>query len=97
MTQPSITCPRCGRTSYSQGDIDQGYCGWCHWWTSDPSGMLNRPEVIAAAEAQGAITPLTESADRDSAAVAQAVVIAAVATIAILVWCLLLARYGGVR
>lgn len=53
---PSITCPRCGRTSYSPGDIAQKYCGWCHWWTSD--SQLGRPEVIADAERQGAITPL---------------------------------------
>lgn len=33
--QPSITCPRCGRTSYHPEDIRQGYCGACHWWTSD--------------------------------------------------------------
>jgi ribosomal protein L37E len=35
-TQPSITCPECGRTSYHPDDIAQGYCGHCHWWTSDP-------------------------------------------------------------
>lgn len=33
--QPSITCPRCSRTSYNPNDIAQGYCGYCHWWTSD--------------------------------------------------------------
>jgi ribosomal protein S27AE len=31
---PSITCPRCGRTSYHPKDIEQGYCGNCHDWTS---------------------------------------------------------------
>lgn len=54
--EPSITCPRCGRTSYSPGDIANDYCGWCHWWTSDD--MLGQPEVIADAEEQGAIRPL---------------------------------------
>lgn len=54
--QPTITCPRCGRTSYSEGDIQQKYCGFCHWWTSD--SQLGRPEVIAQAELEGAITPL---------------------------------------
>jgi ribosomal protein S27AE len=29
----SITCPRCGRTSYNPTDIDEGYCGACHDWT----------------------------------------------------------------
>lgn len=56
--QPSITCPRCGRTSYHPEDIEHGYCGWCHWWTSDPAGMLNTPEAIAQAEHDNAITPL---------------------------------------
>ena len=30
-----ITCPRCGFTSYHPGDIEEGYCGKCHDWTSD--------------------------------------------------------------
>lgn len=33
---PSITCPRCGMTSFHPTDIEQGYCGNCNWWTSDP-------------------------------------------------------------
>lgn len=33
--QPSITCPRCGKTSYNANDIKELYCGFCHWWTSD--------------------------------------------------------------
>jgi ribosomal protein L37E len=31
--QPSITCPRCGRTSYHPEDIRWGYCGSCHSYT----------------------------------------------------------------
>jgi hypothetical protein len=27
---PSITCPRCGRTSYNPNDIRERYCGACH-------------------------------------------------------------------
>lgn len=26
---PSITCPRCKRTSYNVNDIEQRYCGYC--------------------------------------------------------------------
>jgi ribosomal protein L37E len=26
----SITCPRCGATSYNRNDIEQRYCGACH-------------------------------------------------------------------
>jgi len=28
--QPNITCKVCGRTSYSAGDIEYQYCGYCH-------------------------------------------------------------------
>jgi len=37
---PSITCPRCGLTSYHPDDVRQGYCGNCHDWTtrSSPDG-----------------------------------------------------------
>jgi ribosomal protein L37E len=30
----SITCPRCGLTSYHPHDVAQRYCPNCHWWTS---------------------------------------------------------------
>lgn len=49
----SITCPRCGATSYHPEDIAQGYCGRCHWWTSDP--LLGAPWVIAELEREGKI------------------------------------------
>lgn len=29
---PSITCPKCQRTSYNANDIKQRYCGYCHEW-----------------------------------------------------------------
>lgn len=32
--EASVTCPRCGRTSYHPGDVAEGYCGACHDWTS---------------------------------------------------------------
>lgn len=42
--QPSINCPRCGMTSYHPNDIEAGYCGKCHWWTSDPVlGQIEPP------------------------------------------------------
>lgn len=33
----SITCPRCGLTSYHPKDREEGYCANCHDWTSPPS------------------------------------------------------------
>lgn len=32
----SITCPECERTSWHRMDVQEGYCGYCHWWTSRP-------------------------------------------------------------
>ena len=36
MATDSITCPRCGMTSYNPNDIREGYCGNCHDWTALP-------------------------------------------------------------
>lgn len=44
MSQPSITCPECGATSYHPTDIAEGYCGRCHGFTSrHPSTLLGPP------------------------------------------------------
>lgn len=44
---PSITCPECRRTSYNPNDIKEGYCGYCHAWTSNPldARMHNNPRA----------------------------------------------------
>jgi hypothetical protein len=36
MTLRSITCPRCGLTSWHSVDVREGFCGNCHGWTSRP-------------------------------------------------------------
>ncbi|MBN3946746.1 MAG: hypothetical protein HWQ38_09715 [Nostoc sp. NMS7] len=38
---PSITCPRCKKTSYNPGDILNKYCGNCHAWHSDLVEVAN--------------------------------------------------------
>jgi predicted nucleic-acid-binding Zn-ribbon protein len=30
MNESSITCPKCGVTSYNPNDIEQRHCGYCH-------------------------------------------------------------------
>ena len=30
VSAPSITCPKCGKTSYHPRDIAENYCGNCH-------------------------------------------------------------------
>lgn len=37
---PSITCPKCGRTSYNRNDIEQGYCGHCHAFHGLPLSLM---------------------------------------------------------
>lgn len=49
----SITCPECLRKSYHPKDIEEGYCGFCHAWTSDPAMrvlrlLLDEPEDQSA-------------------------------------------------
>ncbi|MEV5451306.1 hypothetical protein [Streptomyces sp. NPDC052535] len=34
--RPSIVCPECGAQSWHPKDVEEGYCGRCHWWTGDP-------------------------------------------------------------
>lgn len=48
-----ITCPRCERTSHHPEDEKAGYCGFCHWWTSDPAGILNQDWVLDSVFEQG--------------------------------------------
>lgn len=33
----SITCPRCGMTSFNPNDVRNNYCGNCHIWLADPT------------------------------------------------------------
>ncbi|MFB7649431.1 hypothetical protein ACFC0S_15760 [Streptomyces sp. NPDC056084] len=33
---PSIVCPECAMESWHPKDVEEGYCGRCHWWTGDP-------------------------------------------------------------
>jgi hypothetical protein len=47
---PRITCPDCLRTSYHPMDISQGYCGYCHWWTSDPTLAGENPNRTVRTE-----------------------------------------------
>lgn len=35
MTADSITCPRCGRTSWNENDVRERYCGACHVFHGD--------------------------------------------------------------
>jgi hypothetical protein len=42
---PTFTCPCCGKETSHPTDIDQRYCGLCHWWTGDPD--LGPPHLAA--------------------------------------------------
>lgn len=42
--QPSITCPRCGMTSYHSKDIEFRYCGNCHKYHAEPPPPTPPPD-----------------------------------------------------
>lgn len=37
-TEPSITCPACGRTSHNPNDVREGYCGNCSMFHDQMEG-----------------------------------------------------------
>jgi hypothetical protein len=49
---PSITCPRCNRTSYNLHDVEQSYCRYCLdrinkvWLHDVPSISVSKPDVV---------------------------------------------------
>lgn len=63
---PSITCPKCGRTSYHIDDIRHRYCGNCHeyhdalveWIDREPRVPLMPGPVIVALETPPRLKPM---------------------------------------
>jgi len=53
---PSITCPVCGMTSYNLTDIEMGYCGNCHGYTSPVDPVMKAANVLREAQAGARIT-----------------------------------------
>jgi hypothetical protein len=47
---PAFTCPCCDAVSHHPADLEQGYCGRCHWWTADPA--LGPPHLAESCEAR---------------------------------------------
>jgi hypothetical protein len=64
----SITCHRCGRTSYNAGDVENHYCGACKIFHDDDNAWQgDRPQQCA-----GLMSVLTrEGADNQIMQVAQ--------------------------
>lgn len=57
---PSIVCPRCGMRSYHPKDIEQGYCGHCHDWTS---GFIAELDVEMFAAQRRALREVLDGLD----------------------------------
>ena len=51
MSTAAFTCPCCGAVSRNPNDLEQGYCGRCHWWTGDPA--LGPPHLEEPCEWRG--------------------------------------------
>lgn len=52
-SRPSITCPRCTRTSHHPDDITNGYCGACCGFTSAPAAAAASARIGLAAIVAG--------------------------------------------
>ena len=50
MTTESITCPRCGMTSYNPNDVREGYCGNCHGYVTKTGKVLTDADIQALAD-----------------------------------------------
>lgn len=44
---PSRTCPRCGMTTYHPDDVQEGYCGACHDWTTTWDELMAWAESLS--------------------------------------------------
>lgn len=53
----SITCPCCQLTSRHPDDARNGYCGRCHWWTSDPELAPYHFALPCEHRGQGVVVP----------------------------------------
>lgn len=50
--RPSITCPKCGRTSWHPKDVEYGWCGACQAFTTE---RPNLPPRVAARANEGRV------------------------------------------
>lgn len=48
----SITCPVCHMVSYNPNDIEWGYCGNCHAYTSPVNPLMKAKRMVAEAKAK---------------------------------------------
>jgi hypothetical protein len=66
VSAPAFTCPCCGAVMRQPADIEEDYCGLCHWPTGDPE--LGPPhmagECPARALALGSVSELRALAVR---------------------------------
>ena len=46
-------CPCCGMRSTDPRDVQERYCGACHWWTGIPGLLAQRPKLVEMAAQQG--------------------------------------------
>jgi ribosomal protein L37AE/L43A len=58
--EESITCPKCGRTSFNPHDVRAGYCGSCNEFTGEVSGITDRSAQELAIALTEAIAEIRE-------------------------------------
>lgn len=68
--RPSITCPRCRRTSWHPEDVRQGYCGACHAYTTPKGGWviaIGNPDGPPSDTVRAMLSPGRRITDPDDA------------------------------
>jgi len=59
----SITCPYCGKTSHHPQDVENGYCGNCHDFTTDVNKARQPPMWELVHLVTGVLRPLLTAED----------------------------------
>lgn len=64
----SITCPRCGKTSYHPRDVQERYCGACHQFHEFMKAMTKEPlpDQITIGQKYEPAMKITDQADADA-------------------------------
>lgn len=60
----SITCPICAMTSHHPTDVEMGYCGNCHAYTSPVDPVARARRFLREAEITAALDARARGEDR---------------------------------
>jgi hypothetical protein len=61
----AVTCPKCNMTSHNPNDVEQGYCGNCHAYTSPVNPMMQAKRIVG--ESHDSTRDLVQTMREDAA------------------------------